>query len=393
MGGSIDEKTILEAHEELTCSSAATDDVEALHLQSLPDVAYSWISKNIWRRRTPRRFYIVLFNAKITMLLPFGPLAIWLHIFTQNQGWVLVFSLLGMAPLTERLGYVTRQLSLHTKPTVGRHINVTFVTVSDIITSLFALSKGMTRVVQISLLGSILLNMLLVIGWAFFTGGIIHGKKVQVFNKQHAQVNVRLLLMALMGIMLPTVLHFTHSEVHFGKSELSRSRFSSCVMLVAYASFLFFKFISHRHLYRLTDEDEEGVQDKDSSPEITVNVALGWFCFFVLWVSILSSYLLDAIEGASASLNIPVAFISAILLPVVGNIWSIMFSMSEKLDLTLGVAIGLSTQTAMFTIPFCVVVGWIIGKPMDLNFELFETAILAMAVLVVVFILQAMFSC
>ncbi|KAL6137245.1 hypothetical protein ACLB2K_062537 [Fragaria x ananassa] len=153
--------------------------------------------------------------------------------------------------------------------------------------------------------------MLLVIGWAFFTGGIIHCKKVQVFNKQHAQVNVRLLLMALMGIMLPAVLHFTHSEVHFGKSELSLSRFSSCVMLVAYAIFLFFKFISHHHLYRLIDEDED--------------------------------------EGASASLNIPVAFISAILFPVVGNIWSIMFSMSEKLDLTLGVPIGLSTQTAMFS--------------------------------------------
>ncbi|PRQ51973.1 putative sodium/calcium exchanger membrane region [Rosa chinensis] len=133
---------------------------------------------------------------------------------------------------------------------------------------------------------------------------------------------------------------------------------------------------------------QQGIQDQDSSPEITANEAIGWLSILALWVYILSSYLVEAIQEASDSLNIPVAFISAILLPVVGNMWSILFSMREKLDLTLGVAIGLSIQTSMFTIPFCVIVGWIIGNPMDLNFQLFETVILVMAVLVVAFMLQ-----
>jgi Ca2+:H+ antiporter len=111
-----------------------------------------------------------------------------------------------------------------------------------------------------------------------------------------------------------------------------------------------------------------------------------------IWISILSGYLVDAIQGASESLNMPVAFISVILLPIVGNAAehasAIMFAMKDKLDITLGVAIGSSTQISMFVIPFCVVIGWIMGQQMDLNFQLFETATLFITVLVVAFMLQ-----
>nr|GMD35416.1 vacuolar cation/proton exchanger 5 isoform X3 [Ipomoea batatas] len=262
-----------------------------------------------------RSIYIVLIRAKINVLLPFGPLAILLHHVTGKHAWVFFFSLLGIIPLAERLGYATE-----------------------------------IRVVKQSLLGSILSNMLLVLGCAFFCGGIIHHKKVQVFNKASAIVNSGLLLMAVMGLLFPAVLHFTRTEVHFGKSELALSRFSSCIMLVAYASYLFFQLKSERSPYSSID------------------------------------------EGASVSLNMPVAFISVILLPIVGNAAehasAIMFAMKDKLDISLGVAIGSSTQISMFVIPFCVVVGWIMGKSMDLNFQLFETATLFITVLVVAFMLQ-----
>lgn len=106
----------------------------------------------------------------------------------------------------------------------------------------------------------------------------------------------------------------------------------------------------------------------------------------------MSEYLVNAIEGASVAMSIPVAFISVILLPIVGNAaehaGAVMFAVKDKLDISLGVAIGSSTQIAMFGIPFCVVVGWIMGRPMDLNFQLFETATLFMSVLVVAFMLQ-----
>ena len=120
--------------------------------------------------------------------------------------------------------------------------------------------------------------------------------------------------------------------------------------------------------------------------------AISWLASLTAWISFLSGYLVNAIEGASESWNMPVSFISVILLPIVGNAAehasAIMFAMKDKLDISLGVAIGSSTQIAMFVISFCVVVGWIMGKSMDLNFQLFETATLIITVIVVPFMLQ-----
>ncbi|KAK0595221.1 hypothetical protein LWI29_004636 [Acer saccharum] len=358
------------------------------------DVAYSWIFKKILMGPL-RSIYVVLLKAKINLLLPFGPLAIMLHYLTGKHGWVFFFTLLGIIPLAERLGYVTEQLAFYTGPTVGGLLNATFGNATEMIIAIYALKNGMIRVVQQSLLGSILSNMLLVLGCAFFIGGTIHRDKVQYFNKAAAVVNSGLLLMAVMGILFPAVLHFTRTEVHFGKSELSLSRFSSCVMLIAYASYLFFQLKSQPNLNNSIDEansnkDEDSVEDE--APEITQWEAIGWLAILTIWVSILSGYLVDTIQGASDSWNMPVAFISVILLPIVGNAAehgsAIMFAMKNKLDITLGVAIGSSTQISMFVIPFCVVVGWFMGKPMDLNFQLFETATLFITVLVVAFMLQ-----
>ncbi|KAG5040384.1 hypothetical protein JHK85_012860 [Glycine max] len=257
---------------------------------------------------------------------------------------------------------------------------------TELIISIYALKSGMTCVVQLSLLGSILSNMLLVLGCAFLCGGIVNHEKEQVFNKAATSVNSRLLLMAVMGILFPAVLHYTHSEVHVGKSELSLSRFSSCIMLVAYVAYLFFQLKSQRNLY--VSVNEVGSLISNISKWETII----WLSVMTAWISILSEYLVGAIEGASMAWEIPVAFISVILLPLVGNATehasAIMFAMKDKLDISLGVAIGSSTQISMFVIPFCVVIGWITGHPMDLNFQLFETAVLFLTVIVVAFMLQ-----
>lgn len=396
----MEEKVEVESDEEIPFSASATGkkvhafDSEGHSIASHVDMSKSWILKRI-QMGPLRSIYIVLIKAKINMLLPFGPLAILLHYLTGKHGLVFLLSMLGIAPLAERLGYVTEQLAFYTGPTVGGLLNATFGNATEMIISIYALKSGMKRVVQQSLLGSILSNMLLVLGCAFFSGGIANHQKVQVFNKSAALVNSGLLLMAVMGLMFPAVLHFTHTEVHFGKSELALSRFSSCIMLIAYGSYLFFQLKSQPNLYSLVDEG--GVNDQEDSgdeeaPEITQWETIGWLAILTLWISILSGYLVDAIEGASDSLNMPVSFISVILLPIVGNAAehasAIMFAMKDKLDITIGVAIGSSTQISMFVIPFCVVVGWCMGQPMDLNFQLFETATLFISVLVVAFMLQ-----
>ncbi|KAF8409807.1 hypothetical protein HHK36_005886 [Tetracentron sinense] len=365
-----------------------------------------------------RSLKIVVFTSKINLLMPFGPLAILVHNLTGHHGWVFFLSLLGITPLAERLGYATEQLAFFTGATVGGLLNATFGNATELIISVYALKNGMIRVVQQSLLGSILSNMLLVLGCAFFSGGIIFYKKEQVFNKAAAVLNSGLLLMAVMGLLFPAVLHFTHTELHFGKSELALSRFSSCIMLVAYAAYLGFQLTSDKNLYIPVNEGEsqtEGSLDDEEMPEISKWESIIWLSILTAWISILSEYLVDALQGASVAWNMPIAFISVIVLPIVGNAAehasAIMFAMKDKLDISLGVAIGSSTQISMFgvdiyargflilcsvlnleqnskLIPFCVVVGWIMGRPMDLNFQLFETATLFITVLVVAFLLQ-----
>ncbi|XP_023645709.1 vacuolar cation/proton exchanger 5 isoform X2 [Capsella rubella] len=342
-----------------------------------------------------KSFKIVILSNKLNLLLPFGPLAILLHYLTDNKGWIFLLSLVGITPLAERLGYATEQLACYTGSTVGGLLNATFGNVTELIISIFALKTGMIRVVQLTLLGSILSNMLLVLGCAFFCGGLVFSQKEQVFDKGNAVVNSGLLLMAVMGLLFPAVLHYTHSEVHAGSSELALSRFSSCIMLVAYAAYLFFQLkrqpSSYTALIEETSQNEES-SDDDEDPEISKWEAIIWLSILTAWVSLLSGYLVDAIEGASVSWKIPISFISVILLPIVGNAaehaGAIMFAMKDKLDLSLGVAIGSSIQISMFAVPFCVVIGWMMGAQMDLNFQLFETATLFITVIVVAFFLQ-----
>ncbi|CDY23589.1 BnaC05g40050D [Brassica napus] len=342
-----------------------------------------------------RSIKIVIFSNKLNMLLPFGPLAILVHYMIDSKGWVFLLSLIGITPLAERLGYATEQLAFYTGPTVGGLLNATFGNVTELIISIFALKNGMIRVVQLTLLGSILSNMLLVLGCAFFCGGLVFYQKDQVFDKGIAVVNSGLLLMAVMGILFPAVLHYTHSEVHAGSSEMALSRFSSCIMLIAYAAYLFFQLKSQSNSYSPLEEEtneNEETCGEDEDPEISKWEAIIWLSILTAWVSLLSGYLVDAIEGASVSWNIPIAFISVILLPIVGNAaehaGAIMFAMKDKLDLSLGVAIGSSIQISMFVVPFCVVIGWMMGEQMDLNFQLFETAMLFITVIVVAFFLQ-----
>ncbi|OVA12328.1 Sodium/calcium exchanger membrane region [Macleaya cordata] len=396
--GSLDEQTILELEEESLVSplsvSTKTHSLDAVKHRSFSGSPRVGGLKYITERMF-KSLKLVLFSTKLNLLMPFGPAAIAVYYLTRNHGWVFFLCLLGITPLAERLGFATEQLAFFTGPTVGGLLNATFGNATELIISIYALKSGMIRVVQQSLLGSVLSNMLLVLGCAFFSGGIVFYKKEQVFNKGAAVVNSGLLLMAVMGLTFPAVLHFTHTELHFGKSELALSRFSSCVMLIAYASYLVFQLKSQKYLYAPVDEGGSPTEEsslEDEVPEISKWESIIWLAIFTAWISVLSEYLVDAIEGASASWNIPIAFISVILLPIVGNAaehaGAIMFAMKDKLDISLGVAIGSSTQISMFGIPFCVVVGWIMGRPMDLNFQLFETATLFITVLVVAFLVQ-----
>jgi len=156
-----------------------------------------------------------------------------------------------------------------------------------------------------------------------------------------------------------------------------------------YLAFLYFQLVTHTHLYEDDDDDDD---DEEDEPVLGFWGSIFWLGIMTIFISILSDYLVDTIEGASASWDFSVAFISVILLPIVGNAAehasAVMFAMKNKMDISLGVAIGSSTQIALLVIPFCVIVGWFMDKPMDLNLQVFETATLFITVVTVAFVCQ-----
>ncbi|KAM4102500.1 hypothetical protein ACJW30_06G005000 [Castanea mollissima] len=226
----------------------------------------------------------VVFSNKLNLLIFFGPAAILVQKLTDKSAWVFFLSLVGITPLAERLGYATEQLAIYTGPTVGGLLNATFGNATELIISILALKSGMISVVQLSLLGSILSNLLLVLGCAFFCIGFVFHTE-QLFNKTTAVVYSGLLFMAVMGLLFPAVLHYTHTELYFGKSELAVSRFSSCIMLVTYAAYLFFQLKSQRNFK--VPLNEEWSQTEESSDENEGPEILKWES--IIWLLIMTA--------------------------------------------------------------------------------------------------------
>lgn len=181
--------------------------------------------------------YQMFCTSYLNLLLFATPLAI----LSYGLGWsdvtTFVFSLIALCPLAERLGFVTEQLALHTNETIGGLLNATFGNATELIVSIAALSKGLYRLVQLSLLGSILSNMLLVLGTAFFFGGL--QENVQKYNKISSQVNSTLLMLSTMSILFPTVLYQSGKCSKLG--ELGLSRGTSLILFFLYFGFLYFQ--------------------------------------------------------------------------------------------------------------------------------------------------------
>ncbi|KAJ9172492.1 hypothetical protein P3X46_015722 [Hevea brasiliensis] len=332
----------------------------------------------------------VILGTKLAVLFPAIPLAIAADFYKFGRPWLFALSLLGLTPLAERVSFLTEQIAYYTGPTVGGLLNATCGNATELIIALFALYQNKIHVLKYSLLGSILSNLLLVLGTSLLCGGLANLKKEQRYDRKQADVNSLLLLLGLLCHILPLMFRYALGEGPFTfHYTLELSRASSIVMLVAYVAYIFFQLKTHRQLF---ESQEEGEEEEEEKAVIGFWSAFSWLVGMTVIIALLSEYVVGTIEAASDSWGISVSFISIILLPIVGNAaehaGSIIFAFKNKLDISLGVALGSATQISMFVVPLCVVVGWIMHVHMDLDFSLLETGSLAFTIIITAFTLQ-----
>ncbi|KAI3667749.1 hypothetical protein L6452_42818 [Arctium lappa] len=334
----------------------------------------------------------VMLGSNLSVLLPVIPLAFVAQCYDFGSPWVFAMSLLGLTPLAERVSFLTEQIAYFTGPTVGGLLNATCGNATELIIALFAIHQRKIHVLKYSLLGSIISNLLLVLGSSLFCGGIAY--KEQIFDRKQVDTNSLLLLLGLLCQILPLLIRYGGMEAaeSVSGSVLELSRASSIVMLLVYAAYLLFQLKTHSQVFNLHQEEGSNKEVTEEKAVIGFFSAFVWLVIMTVAIAILSESVVGTIEVASDTWRISLSFISIILLPIVGNAaehaGSVIFAFKNKLDLSLGVAMGSATQISMFLVPFCVIVAWIMGIPMNLDFGLLETGCLAFSILLTVITLQ-----
>eukprot|EP01006_Ploeotia_vitrea_P016396 TRINITY_DN47027_c0_g1_i1.p1 TRINITY_DN47027_c0_g1~~TRINITY_DN47027_c0_g1_i1.p1 ORF type:complete len:446 (+),score=5.40 TRINITY_DN47027_c0_g1_i1:100-1437(+) len=318
----------------------------------------------------------MLCSTYVNLLLLCSPIALWATVMGWSSTSIFFLNFFPIIPLAYLLGLATEEVSIRTGEVVGGLLNATFGNAVEVILAVVGLQKNMVELVQASLLGSVLSNMLFVLGLSFFLGGLKH--KQQTFNTSAVSANSGLLLLSALSLSLPTTYA---SLVPHTRNELAMSHGAAVGLAVVYIQFLWFQLKSHTHLFKDVDDSTEQVQ-------LHAGTALGVMAAITLIVSLHSELLVGAIEGTVHSTGMNERFIGVILLPIVGNaaehITAVTVAMKNRMTLSVGIAMGSSTQIAVFVVPVTVLVGWLMGVSMDLNFDIFEVVVMVMTVLIVV---------
>jgi len=331
----------------------------------------------------------VLKTNYVNVFLVFVPVGILSGLLNWSPVLQFVLNFVAIIPLASLLAFATEELAVPLGQTLGGLLNATFGNAVELIVSIIALRNGEIRIVQASMLGSILSNILLVLGCCFVAGGIRY--REQSFNSTVASTMSSLMSVATASLIIPATLY----AVMDGEKDNQDSKISilshgtSIILLFIYVAYLYFQLKSHADLF----EDSEAQEGEQNGPEILGPWAAGAALVLVtLLVAICAEYLVDSIDAIVEKAHISKTFIGLILIPIVGNaaehVTAVIVAWKNKMDLAIGVAIGSSLQIAIFVTPFLVILGWIIGQPMTLHFETFETVAFFLASLVVILLIQ-----
>jgi len=311
-----------------------------------------------------------IFTDKINITaFVFVPLGQYIKYAEYGPGLVFFSNFAAIIPLASILGQATEALATHTGQLIGGLLNATFGNAVEMIMCIQAVKAGLIQVVQGNLLGSILSNLLLVLGMAIFASGV--ARKTQKFNKMGASSNMSCQLTASISVCLPTCFAVVQNSA--GGAVLMISRICSVGLVMVYGMFLFFMLKTHADLF----EDEAGGEEEDTEDVLSPSFSIGLLLLSTLVVFFASECLVDSIEGVSEDYGLSKTFIGVILLPIVGNAaehaTAVTCAYKGMMDFALGVAVGSSTQIALFVVPCAILCGYIYDQPMDLDFSVFDT--------------------
>jgi Ca2+:H+ antiporter len=323
------------------------------------------------------------------LLVPFIPIAIALELGHASASVIFICSALGVIPTAALMGQATEQLAARSGPGIGGFLNVTFGNAPEIIIALFALHEGLQEVVKASLVGSILGNILLVMGAAMLVGG--RKRERQSFDRTAASVQSLMLMLAAAAMAMPAIFQLVHGgglpkpeaqSKNFGGDVEHLSVAVAVVLLITYLFGLLFSLKTHRDLFNPPDVAEE----HEGEPW-TVRKAVLMLAGAGIAVGVMSEILVGSITEASEGIGLSPFFVGIIVVAIVGNAaehWvAIYFASRDKMDLSVNIAIGSSAQIALFAAPVLVLVSLFLGPfPMSLVFNGLELGAIFLAVLI-----------
>ena len=323
------------------------------------------------------------------LLVPLIPVAIVLEFLHADAVAVFAASALGVIPTAALMGRATEELAARSGPGIGGLLNVTFGNAPELIIALFALGAGLHEVVKASLIGSILGNILLVLGVSMLVGG--RKRERQRFELRAATAQSLMLLLATVALVMPAIFQLVAGgglpnpaakAVAFSSDLQALSVGVAIVLLASYAAGLVFSLKTHAHLFNPShDEEEHGGEPWSVRKSVLMlagaGAAVGW----------MSEILVHSITEASAAIGLSPFFVGIIVVAVVGNAaehWvAVYFASRDKMDISVNIAVGSGAQIALFVAPVLVLASFVIGPfPMALVFNGFELGAVFLAVII-----------
>ena len=315
------------------------------------------------------------------VLLAFIPVSLAAKFLEWGDLTIFIAAGLAIIPLAAWMGTATEEIAVVAGPNLGGLLNATFGNATELIIAIIALRAGYVNVVKASITGSIIGNLLLVMGFSMLLGGIRY--KEQTFQSLIARMNAAAMNLAVIAILVPTAVNYT-SE---GISETTLQNLSlavAIVLIIVYILTLVFSMKTHSYLYDVGLAETELIESEQESPNLVLWMGVLLVC--TVCVAFESELLVDSLETATTQLGLTALFTGVVVVPIIGNAaehaTAVTVAMKNKMDLSLSVAVGSTMQIALFVAPLLVIIGKLMGQPMDLDFNPFELVAVAASVLI-----------